>query len=266
MKLIADGLTDVGMVRNNNEDNFCVDAEAGFFAVADGVGGASAGEVASKSAVEVMRDYIRKTASGGYLMSGHTEGSLALKRITSGISLANQVVYDASRSNPSLKDMGTTVAAVLLQGNRLSVANVGDSRVYLIRAGTIIQLSEDHSLVAEQVRAGLLTKEQAEMSGMKNIITRALGQAGDVEPYKDETTVMDRDVVLLCSDGLTNMVDEADIVSTVNAFDGPSGACRALVDMANENGGKDNVTVVLVYISKEGFTSIINKLFRSGRR
>lgn len=267
MKLSAEGKTDKGLSRKKNEDHLCVDTVAGFFAVADGVGGAASGEVASRTALEVVRDYIRKTSPRGEnSAAGHTGRADNLKRISAGINLANNVIFGASKKDPALHGMGTTIAAVTIEGAEMGIGHVGDSRAYLIRAGVITQLTEDHSLVAEQVKAGLLTKEEAQASGMRNIITRALGQEGDVDVDTSRLTLMGGDRVLLCTDGLTTMVPDESILSAVLSRDNPGDACRVLVDLANKGGGQDNITVILIYLENNTFSNIIHRFFRTRRR
>ena len=159
--------------------------------------------------------------------------------------------------------MGTTVAAALLDGSKMSIAHTGDSRVYLIRANSIVQLTDDHSIVSEQIKSGLLTKEEAEGSEIRNIITRALGTMPSVEVDLDEIDLMDADRIVLCSDGLTTMVPDNVILSTVAASDEPGSACGALIDIANKNGGKDNITVALVYVFEDKtFLKKFKNLFR----
>jgi protein phosphatase len=267
MKILAEGITDKGLSRNNNEDDFCIDPETGFFAVADGVGGSASGEVASRTSMKVISEYVRSASPRErYPAAGSDSRSGMLKRLTAGINLANVVICDASGKDTTLQGMGTTVAAVMIEGSRMSIAHVGDSRVYLIRAGVIAQLTDDHSLVAEQVKAGLITKEEAETSSMRNIITRALGQEETVDIDSSEIALMDGDRIVLCTDGLTTMVLEAAILATVLSHDEPGYCCRALVDLANKNGGKDNVTVVVIYLKKHSAANIIPKLFRLKRR
>ena len=255
------------MSRKNNEDNLRLDPDTGLFAVADGVGGAASGEVASRVAMEVLGDHIRRTAPhDAYHVNGPADLTGGLKRITAGIRLANKAVWDSSQDDPALRGMGTTVAAVMIQGSWMSIAHVGDSRVYLIRSGVMTQLTEDHSLVAEQVKAGLLTKEDAEVSSMRNVITRALGQEGALEIDTSEIALMDGDRVVLCTDGLTTMVPDRSILSTVLSNDNPGEGCSALVDLANKGGGKDNITVVLIYVKDNSFINITRRLFRLKRR
>ncbi|GFP31625.1 PPM family protein phosphatase, partial [Candidatus Hakubella thermalkaliphila] len=148
--------------------------------------------------------------------------------------------------------MGTPVAAALLDGSKVSIAHAGYRRSYLIRASSIVQLTDDHSIVSEQIKSGLLTKEEAEGSEMRNIITRALGTTPSVDIDLDEIDLMDADRVVLCSDGLTTMVSDNVILSTVAASDEPDRVCSALIDIANKNGGKDNITVALVYLFADG--------------
>lgn len=247
MKLSAEGKTDKGLSRKNNEDNLCLDPGTGLFAVADGVGGAASGEVASRVAMEVLRDHIRRTAPPDENRSNDTDRTGGLTRITAGIRLANKALWAAAKSEPALRGMGTTVAAVMIEDSWMGIAHVGDSRVYLIRAGVMTQLTEDHSLVAEQVKAGLITKKDAEVSSMRNVITRALGQEA-LAVDTSEIALMDGDRVVLCTDGLTTMVPDGSILSTVLSNDGPAQGCSELVDLANKRGGRDNITVILIYM------------------
>jgi serine/threonine protein phosphatase PrpC len=223
----------------------------------------ASGEVASRTALEVVRDYIKKTSLRD---AGPAERTDNLKRVATGINLANNIVFEAAKKNPAFHGMGTTVASVIIEDGEMAIAHVGDSRVYLIRAGIITQLTEDHSLVAEQVKAGLITKEEAEASGMRNIITRALGQEGGIEVDTSRLTLMGGDRVLLCTDGLTTMVPDESILSSVLSHNDPGDACRALVDLANKAGGKDNITVILIFLAHNTFSDVIHRFFRSGRR
>jgi serine/threonine protein phosphatase PrpC len=243
------GITDVGRKRKNNEDNFYYDSEYGFFIVADGMGGHLAGEVASKMAVEIigenLKNYIQGDKNQCMLCPYDEDLSPISNHMISATKLANQVIYESSTSKAELVGMGTTVVAAVLWDRYWSFANVGDSRIYLVRNGDLIQVSEDHSLVAEQVRRGLLTEEQAQKSSIKNILTRALGTDLDVEVFTDEMPALDGDIVLLCSDGLTNMVEESQILSTILENEElPEQLCDSLVQQANNNGGLDNITVI----------------------
>ncbi len=265
MKFLSAGKSDKGVSRQNNEDNFCVDDDLRLFIVADGMGGAAAGEVASRMAVEIIRDHVKRSSAGNEPFVGDYDKKFsdASNRIASGIRLANQAIYEASQSNVKWRGMGTTVAAVLLDGSKMSIAHAGDSRIYLIRTSSIIQLTDDHSIVSEQIKSGLLTKEEAEGSEVRNIITRALGTTSSMDIDLDEIDLMDGDRVVLCSDGLTTMVPDNVILSTVAASDEPGSACGALIDIANKNGGKDNITVVLVYVFEDKtFLKKFKNLFR----
>ncbi len=251
MKILAHGLTDRGLSRKNNEDSFYVDTDLGLFIVADGLGGQSAGEVASRMAVEVLSGHIRKSCSAGepLIVRPDSGRSDALNRLVSGITLANRVVCEAANNNRSWHGMGTTIVAALADGNRLSIAHAGDSRAYLVRSATISQLTEDHSVVAEQVRMGLISKEEAEGSGIRNLITRALGSDEALEVDVIEIEIMDGDRFLLCSDGLSTMVADDEVLMIVTGDNLPESVCTRLVDEANNNGGKDNITVVAVFFT-----------------
>jgi serine/threonine protein phosphatase PrpC len=247
--LTARGKTDQGLVRANNEDNFLVDEKLGLLVVADGMGGHASGEMASQLAVTIIRDYFQGTRKP--IGSADNTCSAESNMLRSAIVLANQAVYEAAQSSPQLKGMGTTIAAVVLTGHRASIAHIGDSRVYLVRGGAIEQLTDDHSIVNEQVRLELITREEATKSEMKNILTKALGIGPDMEPDLNEMTLFDGDILLLCSDGLHGMVSDDVILETVASADHPDAVCDYLIGKALENGGGDNVTVVAGYVKKK---------------
>jgi len=252
MKILAHGLSDKGLSRTNNEDSFYSDKDLGLFIVADGMGGHSAGEVASRMAVEALSGYIRKSCAGGEPLIGRSDSgrSDASNRLVSGIRLANQVVCEAAKNNPSWQGMGTTIVAALADGDRLSIAHVGDSRAYLVRSGTISQLTDDHSVVAEYVRKGLMSKEEAEGSRIRNLVTRALGLDEALEVDVTEINIMDGDRLLLCSDGLSEMVADNQALMIIASNDLPESVCTKLVNEANNNGGMDNITVVAAFVLK----------------
>lgn len=253
MQLLIDGKTDKGLVRPNNEDNLYLDQSTGLFVVADGMGGHASGEIASKIAVDVIKDYFNNTKDGQPPIVGqyHEDYTETTNAIGSAVRLANMAIYEAAKRDSKLQGMGTTVVAVLLKESRLSIAHVGDSRMYLVRAGDIEQLTDDHSVVYEQFKRELITKEEADTSGMKNLLTRAVGIAHDVEVDFNELTLTDGDILILCSDGLSSMVSDQDILSIVMTAMNPGEACGKLIDRANENGGKDNITVIVGYIRKK---------------
>jgi serine/threonine protein phosphatase PrpC len=202
-------------------------------------------------AVEVIQKHIReaqRNANVPIVGAYDRQFSPLTNRLASAIRLANQAIRDAAKSQPDQEGMGTTVVSAMLNGHMLSVAHVGDSRMYLIRGDTIEALTADHSLVAEQVRRGMLTEEEAERSPQKNIITRALGIDDAVDVDLDEVPLMQGDQLLLCSDGLTRDVKPAEILVTVRREKNPQAAAERLVELANAAGGLDNTTVILVTI------------------
>ena len=231
LKLVAAGVTDVGRVRDGNEDDFLEQADRlGLVAVADGMGGHRAGEVASATALEALRAAV----AAGQPLRKAIEG-------------ANDAVLEKSESDHELHGMGTTLTAGMLgTDGSLTVGHVGDSRAYLIRDGELSQITEDHSLVEEMVRAGELTPEQAEVHPQRSIITRALGidPVVDVDLYPIQLRAGDR--VLLCSDGLTTMVRPEEIATILGRELDPKRAAQLLVDAANAAGGEDNVTALIL--------------------
>jgi len=257
MNIEASGLTDVGRKRTSNEDSFVVLADQGLFVVADGMGGHAAGEVASRLAVESIERHI----SGGSVAEDSTLPSsmqnppspreakmpVPARKVMNSIRLANQEIVRAVRKDHSRRGMGTTVVLAYVQGNRAYIGSVGDSRAYLTRDSEIMQLTCDHTFVNEQVMAGTLTSDEARRHPARNILTRAVGSQEVVEPELVEQELELGDCILLCSDGLTGMLDDADILKTLLQHPNDlEGGCRALIEEANERGGDDNVTVVLV--------------------
>ena len=232
MKLKIGATTDVGQVRTSNEDSFLVDERLGLFAVADGMGGHSAGEVASFTALEALRAAIASQ-----------------KNLEQAIAVANEAVYEKASQDESLEGMGTTMTAFTLgpDGTPI-VGQVGDSRAYLLRDGQLSQLTQDHSLVEELVQEGTITQEQADVHPQRAIITRALGIEPTVEVDVFSTPVRTGDRLLLCSDGLTSMIRPEQISRILQLEEDPAHAAESLVDAANEAGGEDNVTAVVIDI------------------
>ena len=225
------GRTDPGRVRRRNEDTFVLDPP--LFAVADGMGGAQAGEVASRLAAAAFREY-------------HEADRLAPdERLQAIIQEANRRIYDRALSDSNVSGMGTTVTAALLIGGRVTLGHVGDSRAYRIREGELEQLTEDHSLVGDLMRSGRLTAEEAEAHPQRSVITRALGTDPEVDVDTSVVDAQPGDLFLLCSDGLTTMVADEDILGILAAAPALDDAARELVRAANTGGGEDNVTVVL---------------------
>lgn len=229
--LASSAHTDTGRRRRRNEDAFV--CEPPLFAVADGMGGAQAGEVASRLAAESLRERERGELS-------------ALEQTVELIREANRRVYAYSSENASARGMGTTMTVALVDGNRVAIGHVGDSRAYLLRDEQLTQLTQDHSLVAELVRSGRLSPEDAESHPRRSVITRALGTDSEVEVDVFSLKAQDRDLYLLCSDGLTSMVADAEIERVLaSARADLDGAAKKLIQAANNAGGEDNITVVL---------------------
>jgi serine/threonine protein phosphatase PrpC len=263
-QLLAVGQTNIGMVRKNNEDAFFLAPDKGLLVVADGMGGHASGEIASRMAVDAIRNFFNDPAAGsktpliGTYDDDFTETT---NRLGSAVRLANMAVYEAARSNAQWKGMGTTIVCALLHNRKLSIAHVGDSRLYLIRAGGIEQLTDDHSVVAEQVKHELISREEAEKSEIKNILTRAVGIEAEVEVDLNELNLLGGDILVLCTDGLTNMVRDEEILSVVLAGQDPAVAGQRLIELANQGGGHDNITAIVVYMLEESwFSSLINFL------
>ena len=256
MKTIASYVTDKGPIRDKNEDYFCVDEEKGLFAVADGIGGHTAGEVASRMAIEVLKDFVanEENYQSENNRNYHDDYSRESNIAAEAVRRANTAVYETSRNNSSYRGMGTTLTAALIRGERLSIAHVGDSRAYLIRTSCIEQITNDHSLVAEQVKMGLLSEDEAKASKIKNVITRSLGNNPHVEVDMEEFSISDGDTIILCSDGITSVISDKDILAISSASGGPSDLCRTLVARAADAGCTDNMTVVALHIYKDLFS------------
>jgi protein phosphatase len=257
-------ITDVGKVRAINEDNLIVEENLGLFTVADGVGGQNAGEVASKMAVETIRSHLNDKENP-LVGENREEFSQDTNRMLSGIRLTNSAIYEAGQRNSKQRGMGTTISSVFINGDVMSLAHVGDSRIYRIRGERLERLTMDHSMVEEQLRRGVITEEEAAESKYKNVITRALGAEEKIEIDADEEVLLDRDKILLCTDGLTDMVGDEEILRMIlRNGDDPQKACEQLVDVANGKGGMDNITVILLHCEKdEGETSLLERIFVS---
>ncbi len=240
--------SDIGLKRAQNEDRFCADPDLKLFMVCDGMGGGKAGEVASTLAVHTIHRYLAETDS---FNNAHDEPhdpsySEATNRLAAAIRHANRVIHRESWTRADYAGMGTTVVAARLQDQIVSVAHVGDSRLYVIRGDTIRAVTQDHSWVAEQVLEGLLTEEEAKRSPHRHVVTRALGVQGTVEVDLDEVPLLAGDALLLCTDGLTRRVSPEDIVRTWRAASSVEDMSRRLIALANQAGGEDNTTVIVV--------------------
>ena len=252
--LTLGSLTHVGMKRSSNEDSHCalvgLNAPPGsdaLLAVADGMGGHAAGEVASAMAIQGIKSRLSRDGLGDAPQQGPLEYERSMKQVVQDL---NAEVRKGAEQ-PATMGMGTTLTAVLIFGPLAIIAHVGDSRAYLFRKGRMQQLTRDHSWVAEEVARGALTESQAREHPRRNILTRALGVATDVEVDTSASELEEGDVLLLCSDGLHGLVSDEEIARTSTAFD-PQAACDALVERANGLGGNDNVTVVMVRIDRLG--------------
>lgn len=245
-------LSDKGRVRPINEDSYRICAEQRLFVLSDGLGGAAKGEVASAMAVESVVASLQEDATAESSSNGDGNGVLSheTKTLVEAIQLANQKIHEQGTRDPACRGMGATIVAARITGNRLSVVHVGDSRAYLLRANKLEQLTADHSLVAEQVRQGLMTPEQAAASELQSVLTRALGTEANVEVDADEIELFPSDSLLLCSDGLTRMVPEEEIATILVQAAAVPAAAERLVERANEYGGQDNVTVVVIRLLK----------------
>ena len=246
--------TDPGMVRSHNEDSIASIAEKGLVVLADGMGGYNAGEVASGMATTVITTELRQLLEdhAPHEVDPQSGQKAALKMLREQVAKANTSIYQASQSQPQYAGMGTTLVVVLFYDNRMMVAHIGDSRLYRMRGDEFGQVTKDHSLLQEQIDAGMLTKEQAKQSANKNLVTRALGIDPAVEAEIHEYDTQPGDIYLLCSDGLSDMVSDEDIGMALQALSANLNlAAQQLVQMANDNGGRDNVSVILIKILRE---------------
>ncbi len=234
MKADVASATDIGLVRDHNEDAYL--ARDPLYAVADGMGGHLGGEVASAIALETV---------------GEVVSSDGIEALADAVRRANRAVYERQVGDAEVAGMGTTLTAVALQGSRLHIAHVGDSRAYLLRDGSLEMLTQDHSLVGEMMREGRLTESQARVHPRRSTLTRALGIAGDIEVDTSEIAVRAGDRILLCSDGLSGMVGDPRLKAVLKSDADPRGACAALIAEANANGGVDNVTAVVIDLVAE---------------
>ena len=242
MRIVAHGLTDVGRRRESNQDSLLVAPERGVYAVADGMGGHAAGEVASHIAIEALSETLVTDSLDGE----EIDAQEVANRLENAFIEGNRRICDSVVSRGEWRGMGTTIVALITLGHRAVIGHVGDSRAYLLRDGTLRRLTNDHSWVSEQVRMGLMTDEEAHRHPMRNIVTRALGNRPALDVDISEADVRPTDVFLLCSDGLNSMLTDNEIHEALsrNAAD-PEAACRELIDQANHKGGEDNITVIV---------------------
>lgn len=249
-------LTDTGRARDNNEDSVAYDEATHVGVLADGMGGYNAGEVASGMATAFIKTELARwlTQAGDLAPSGQIRRAVEIC-----VANANRSVYNASHSNPQYFGMGTTLVVALFQGETLILGHIGDSRCYRLRDGSMVQITKDHSLLQEQIDAGLLTPEQAAQSPNKNLVTRALGVEDAVLLELHEHQVLPGDVYLMCSDGLSDMIEDTTIAKILQNGSTLEQMAQQLVSLANANGGRDNITVLLtqalVAVEKRGLIS-----------
>jgi protein phosphatase len=266
-KLACVGLTDTGRVREHNEDTIASDVDLGLVVLADGMGGYNAGEVASGIAVKTIVNLVREGIAREDM--GRPDQATGLSRpaiiLRDAIHRANKIIFQTARTQAECEGMGTTVVAALFHDNKISVAHVGDSRLYRVRSAQLSQVTLDHSLLQELVDRGFYSPEEAQRAANKNYVTRALGVEPQVEVEIKELPVVKGDMYVLCSDGLSDMVQDEDIRLTINTFGANLDAvAKQLIQLANENGGRDNVSVLLAqaldsFPAKRGmFDKILN--------
>ena len=252
MRAVAAGLTDVGLQREHNEDSFTVLGEHELFVVADGMGGHRAGDVASRMATDSIAEFFRATANDDATWPFHFDSRLSEEenRLLTGIRLANRQIFEKSVRSRELQGMGTTVVGALFspRKKKMYIGHVGDSRAYRVRGGEIVQMTRDHSLVNDYLLAMPELTEEQRGELPKNVITRALGMQDNVTVDLQSDDVRPGDTYVLCSDGLSGMIADAEILRVVTESDDLGAACRHLITMANEHGGEDNITAVLVRI------------------
>lgn len=284
MKIDVAGKTDVGRVRTNNEDALWIEHGINFYLVADGMGGHNSGERASRMAIETMREFMLKAASGKMGVVGQADGKFSgqTNLLASCVRLSNQMIHETASHYPKDQGMGTTVVAAWATDGKISIAHVGDSRLYLYRGGTLTRMTLDHSVVQEQVSKGLITEDEAEQSAIKHVLTRAMGAVADVQVEMNEFDPAPGDALLLCSDGLTKMMLDGQILEFFNGDPPPpaqsSGGgvdpvgrppsaqqiCDGLVQKALDLGGRDNVTVIVARVvsaESAGFLSKLGRVF-----
>ena len=264
-------ISDTGRVRDHNEDAIGSIGEIGLLVLADGMGGYNAGEVASGIAVQIVTDLAadgatREARDNIDPHSGLMRQSIVLR---DAIYRSNKIIYQTAQSQSNCEGMGTTIVACMFYDNKISVAHVGDSRAYRLRAGQLDQVTLDHSLLQELVDRGFYSEEEAQRSTNKNYVTRALGVEPTVEVEVHEYEVLPDDIYMLCSDGLCDMVEDEDIHLTISTFnDSLDVVGQQLVDLANDHGGRDNISVMLAQVkeafpAKRGLLARIAGLFRS---
>jgi len=244
VKIESFGNTHVGRVRSSNQDSFHCEADSNIFVVADGMGGHAGGEIASRLAVNAIASFIHNSLKGLLQNDATHPDARISSMMADAINNASTKIYERALEEPSLKGMGTTATVVKIIDDWAYCSHVGDSRMYLIRSGFIYQITNDHSLVSEQVRAGILTKEEAELHHLRNVITRSVGYQEEEDVDTTSLRLEDNDILLLCSDGLHGKVTDKEL--SIHASESGPRAVDKLIALANERGGDDNISVVII--------------------
>lgn len=242
--------SDPGLIRSHNEDAVFADAALGIAILADGMGGYKAGEVASGMATTLLAtSFSRFIPTHTAASVGYCDVDFVERYIAEEVAMANAAIFSSSQTQPQYAGMGTTLVLAWFYDNRMSVAHVGDSRLYRLRGESFEQLTRDHSLLQEQLDSGMITPEEARYSLNKNLVTRALGVDSDVETEIHAYDLQAGDIVMLCSDGLNDMVEDDEIALTLETLGGNLAlAAEQLIHMANDNGGRDNISVILIKV------------------
>jgi len=247
IKIKTQGVTDRGRVRSSNQDAFLVDTKQNLFIVADGMGGHAGGEIASSLCIGNIQNYLNAHFGKEENEESDLPNLLIASSLAEAINFSSTKIYERALEQPVLKGMGTTATAIKLQGQHGYIGHVGDSRLYLIRCGYIYQLTMDHSLVSEQVRAGIITKEEAEQHHLKNVITRSVGFQEEEDVDTSSVGLEDGDIFVICSDGLHGKLRDSEIAQI--CLEDLSSAGTRLIAEANARGGEDNITAIVLEVS-----------------
>lgn len=263
MKFEYFGITDKGRVRENNEDSYIIDESINFAAVADGMGGHLAGEIASRMAVnitlETLKDYLLKDKMPEVYSKDYTKMTNILN---ASVEKANEEIFLNSQKDELRKGMGTTLTAILINDYIASIVHIGDSRLYLIRNSEINQITEDDSFIMEQYRTGKITLKETENSPFKNVLTKALGIKKENSYFIKEEKIQPGDILLITTDGLTKMLSDKEILKTVTSFTELNKAGKKLVEDANSKGGEDNITLILIKVINKSLIERIKDIIR----
>lgn len=256
--------TDTGLVRSHNEDAIAICADSGFVILADGMGGYNAGEIASQMSVDLVRQQLKEKQANSWLPRLPWQTSTPSKWINDAIVYANSKVIDLAAENPDNFGMGTTIVVALCYHDRLIVGHVGDSRAYRFRDNQLLLITHDHSVLQSQIDAGLISEADAHFSPIKNLITRAVGSHGEIEVEVHDHVMKGDDIYLLCSDGLTDMLDHLQIQTVLQEYQHDlDTCCKTLVYLANRQGGLDNISVILFRVKKMHDRSFMEYIFAS---